>query len=65
MHELKIYLKSGQVLTVICKEFKFTFDRSNGEYIGYEVKGVQEFGYVGINPRQIAAYTSIDLGVES
>lgn len=55
--KVKIYLKSGSVITIKCLGCEFTVNRDTGDYTGYNIQSPDSS--FGIDVRQIEAWEYI------
>jgi hypothetical protein len=56
MFKLTVHLKSGQNISLKCKNYDFTYDRVTLNFTGYTLTKPSKI--VSIVPNQIAAYTA-------
>lgn len=55
---LKIFLRSGQIITFKCKGWKFTADQNNGVFTKFSINGCSKNIQADILLKEIIAYTS-------
>lgn len=60
MRKINIYLKSGNIIEVVCESWEFKVDNLTGGFIGYNLKDFKNFKHISIDPTCIEAYTVED-----
>jgi len=61
MLRVKIYLKSGQIVSFECTHAEFEYNSATLDFTGYKLSGISGFKKVSLVPSQISAYTIEDL----
>jgi hypothetical protein len=59
LHELDLYLRSGQIIHIQCEEWSFENDKVTEVFTGYDFKGLISPLTLGIVPTEIVAYVEL------